>query len=194
VPVALPSLRASRADAIWFLLDAYEHAAVRPGKGLPHAQSVADVLREAGADETAQLAGLLHDVVEDTPRTVDDVRARFGDAIANIVDALTEDPSVQRYAQRKRMLRSRVAAAGFPAVDIALADKVASLRYALITGDEVSRRKLAHYRASLHVGVAAGASPALVEQLEEALAAHRGAAQPGSVSFALDPTRYRAGT
>ena len=57
--------------------DAYDGVSVRPGKGLPHAQAVADVLRRAGSDERAQLLALLHDVVEDTPRTIDDVRERL---------------------------------------------------------------------------------------------------------------------
>jgi hypothetical protein len=39
-----------------------------PGKGVPHAHAVADRLREHGYDENVQIAGLLHDVMEDTGR------------------------------------------------------------------------------------------------------------------------------
>ena len=125
--------RAARADAIAYLIDAYEGVRVRPGKGLPHAQAVADVLRRAGYDEGTQVLALLHDVVEDTPRTVDDVRGAFGDPMAEMVGALTEDPSIRHYAQRKRDLRSRCVGAGSPVVDVAVADKVATLRHALAT-------------------------------------------------------------
>jgi hypothetical protein len=132
----VPARRAVRTAAISFLVDAYEGIRVRAGKGVPHAQAVADILREAGADERTQVAALLHDVVEDTPRDIDDVRAAFGDELAAIVDALTEDRTIERYAQRKRALRGRIGAASQPGViDIAVADKIATLRHAAMTGD-----------------------------------------------------------
>jgi (p)ppGpp synthase/HD superfamily hydrolase len=71
VRAAVPPPRAVAAAAVDFVIDAYEGVAVRPGKGLPHAQAVADILRDAGADERTQVAALLHDVVEDTPRDVE---------------------------------------------------------------------------------------------------------------------------
>jgi (p)ppGpp synthase/HD superfamily hydrolase len=166
VRVAQPPLRAEPAVAIDFLLGAYAGVAVRPGKGLPHAQAVADVLREAGADERTQLAGLLHDVVEETPLSVDDVRAAFGESLATMVAALTEDESIKRYAQRKRGLRSQIAGAEPTVMDIALADKVAALRHAALTRTPISQRKLTHYRATLRLGLAAGASPPLTAELE----------------------------
>jgi (p)ppGpp synthase/HD superfamily hydrolase len=166
VRAALPPLRAARPAAIDFVLDAYSGVAVRPGKGLPHARAVADVLRDAGADDLTQLAALLHDVIEDTPRTVEDVRAAFGEPLATMVAALTEDESIERYAQRKRALRSQIAAAEPAVMDIALADKIASLRNAARTGTPISQRKLAHYRATLRLGLAAGASVPLTAQLE----------------------------
>jgi (p)ppGpp synthase/HD superfamily hydrolase len=158
-----------RAEAIRFLIDAYDGVTVRIGKGLPHAQAVADVLRQSGSDERTQLVGLLHDVVEDTPRTVDDVRHDFGEAIATMVGALTEDATIRRYAQRKRALRSKIAAAGPPVVDVAIADKIATLRHARLTGIAVTDRKLRHYRATLELALAAGLATALCSQLERLL-------------------------
>ena len=67
-------------------------------------------------------------MVEDTPRTVAEVRGAFDEPIAAMVGALTEDTTIRRYAPRKRALRSAIIAAGSPAVDVALADKIASLR------------------------------------------------------------------
>jgi (p)ppGpp synthase/HD superfamily hydrolase len=171
VPTATLDLEVCRARAIQFVIDAYDGVPTRPGKGLPHAQAVADVLRSAGSDDRTQIAALLHDVVEDTPRTVDDVRAAFGDDIARMVDALTEDASVKRYAQRKRLLRSRIVAAGAAVLDISLADKIATLRHALVTGTGVSRRKVAHYRATLQLGLAGGGTELLCTWLDDLLSA-----------------------
>jgi (p)ppGpp synthase/HD superfamily hydrolase len=171
VPTAVPQRLSSRAGAISFLIDAYAGARVRPGKGLPHAQTVADVLGAAGGDETTQLAALLHDVVEDTPRTVDDVRDAFGDEVSSLVAALTEDKEIERYAQRKRVLREQIATAGSPVIEIAVADKVATLRHAVVTGTKISKRKLSHYRAVQAIGEDAGAPRRLLGELDELLAA-----------------------
>ncbi len=166
----LTSSRAARAEAIAFLIDAYDGVEARPGKGLPHAQAVADVLRCAGYDERTQVLALLHDVVEDTPRTIEEVRDAFGEPIAAMVGALTEDPATTRYAQRKRDLRTRAIAAGSPVVDVALADKIASLRHALITHSKVSERKLRHYTVMLQLALAAHLAPGLCTQLDELIA------------------------
>jgi (p)ppGpp synthase/HD superfamily hydrolase len=162
-----------RAEAIRFVIDAYHGVATRPGKGLPHAQAVADILRSAGRGEGVQIVALLHDVVEDTPCTIEDVRAVFGGGTADMVDALTEDDSIKHYAQRKRKLRSRTVAAGTAVIDIALADKIATLRHAVVTGTYVSARKLAHYRAMLQLGLAGGATELLCTWLEDLLSAQQ---------------------
>jgi (p)ppGpp synthase/HD superfamily hydrolase len=161
-----------RAQAIAFLIDAYDGVRTAPGKGLPHAQAVADILRDAGYDQSVQVVGLLHDVVEDTPRTIQDVRDGFGETIAAMVEALTEDDSIHTYAQRKRGLRAQVIGAGTTVMDIALADKIASLEHARITATRVRRRKLAHYEATLQLAVAAGADEALCGRVAELLEQH----------------------
>jgi (p)ppGpp synthase/HD superfamily hydrolase len=171
VPTAVPPRLSSRAGVIRFLTDAYAGARVRQGKGLPHAQTVADVLGAAGGDETTQVVGLLHDVVEDTSRTVDDVRDAFGDEISAMVAALTEDKRIDRYVPRKRALRRQIAEAGSPVVEIALADKIATLRHASVTDTKISKRKVAHYRAVLELGQAAGAPTRLNDELARLLAA-----------------------
>jgi (p)ppGpp synthase/HD superfamily hydrolase len=165
----LGTSRDLRAQALRFLIDAYAGVTVRSGKGLPHAQTVADILRATGSDERTELVGLLHDVVEDTPRTVADVREEFGPTIATMVGSLTEDATIRRYAQRKRTLRSAIAAAGSPVTDIAIADKIATLRHARLTGLPVSDRKLRHYSTTLQLALAAGLATGLCLQLETLL-------------------------
>jgi guanosine-3',5'-bis(diphosphate) 3'-pyrophosphohydrolase len=172
----LTAAQTRRAEAVAFLIDAYDGVAVRPGKGLPHAEAVADVLRCAGYDDHTQLVALLHDVVEDTDRTVADVRVDFGDAVAAAVEALTEDPAIRHYNQRKRDLRARTVAAGSPVVDVAIADKIASLRHALITYRPVTARKLRHYTVVLQLALTAGLAAGLCEQLEQLIAQSAAAA------------------
>ena len=58
-----------------------------------HPAAVADITATRYPDDTAAIAtAWLHDVVEDTPVTLDEIRARFGDQIATAVDAITRRP------------------------------------------------------------------------------------------------------
>ena len=61
--------------------------------GLPyitHCASVAAILAEMTVPPELVIAGLLHDVVEDTPATLDDIRKEFNPEIANLVDGVTK--------------------------------------------------------------------------------------------------------
>lgn len=55
-----------------------------------HPRAVANTLARHGMPEYVQAAGLLHDVVEDTPVTLDDIRAEFGDIVATLVGEVTD--------------------------------------------------------------------------------------------------------
>ncbi len=70
------------------------HKGARRRSGEPyimHPLSVARIVsKEIGLGSTSISASLLHDVVEDTEYTVEDIRALFGDKIASIVDGLTK--------------------------------------------------------------------------------------------------------
>jgi RelA/SpoT family (p)ppGpp synthetase len=55
-----------------------------------HCVEVARMLADLGLDHHAVAAGLLHDVVEDTSWTVDDVRQRFDEEVARLVDGVTK--------------------------------------------------------------------------------------------------------
>jgi len=69
-----------------------------------HPLSVALILSRAGASEDAIIAGILHDVVEDTEITLDEVRERFGKNVANIVDEVTEKGNFSWDAAKKSEL------------------------------------------------------------------------------------------
>jgi GTP pyrophosphokinase len=60
-----------------------------------HCIEVAKVLAELHLDSATIAGGLIHDVVEDTPATLSDVREAFGDEVATVVDGLTKIAKVQ---------------------------------------------------------------------------------------------------
>ncbi|MDQ7037419.1 MAG: HD domain-containing protein [Anaerolineae bacterium] len=55
-----------------------------------HCVAVASILAELRLDAEVIAAGLLHDVVEDTPTTTEELRAEFGTTIAKLVDGVTK--------------------------------------------------------------------------------------------------------
>jgi GTP pyrophosphokinase len=77
---------------------AYEYAAeahkdqrrASGGPYMEHPANTAYLLAQLGMDPVAIAAGLLHDVPEDTPFSLDDVRTNFGDEVARLVDGVTK--------------------------------------------------------------------------------------------------------
>ncbi len=65
-----------------------------------HPLEVAEVLAELKMDATAIAAGLLHDAVEDTPATHEEIEANFGDQVAHIVEGVTKIDKIQ-FANRE---------------------------------------------------------------------------------------------
>jgi GTP pyrophosphokinase len=60
-----------------------------------HPLKVAEVLAEMKLDSTAIAAGLLHDAVEDTPATSEEIEAGFGEQVAHIVEGVTKIDKIQ---------------------------------------------------------------------------------------------------
>jgi hypothetical protein len=94
---------------------------------IDHLLAVAELLAEDRYPDEVIAAGLLHDVAEHTQVEPDSLRARFGDEVVGMVEALTEDASIGGYEARKKEHRERVAAAGAGAQTIFAADKAANV-------------------------------------------------------------------
>ncbi|MBN8450331.1 MAG: bifunctional (p)ppGpp synthetase/guanosine-3',5'-bis(diphosphate) 3'-pyrophosphohydrolase [Candidatus Accumulibacter sp.] len=97
-----------------------------------HLEAVVSLLSDYGTD--AQVVGYLHDVIEDTRVTEDEVLARFGRRIAECVSLLTDSPGASR-AERKAGTYARLATVAGPA-ELALvvkaADRLANVRSCLV--------------------------------------------------------------
>jgi GTP pyrophosphokinase len=57
---------------------------------ITHPVAVTQILAELGLDEVSLVASLLHDTVEDTPYSLEQLRLDFGDEVANLVDGVTK--------------------------------------------------------------------------------------------------------
>ncbi len=98
-----------------------------------HPLEVAEVLAEMKMDSTAISAGLLHDAVEDTPATREEIDKEFGDQVAHIVEGVTKIDKIQfanredRQAENvRKMLLAMVT--DIRVVLIKLADRIHNMR------------------------------------------------------------------
>ncbi len=77
--------------AFTFAAEAHEGQQRRSGEDfIRHPFGVAKICTELRLDEATLAAALLHDVVEDTDTTLDEVKSEFGDEIAQLVEGVTK--------------------------------------------------------------------------------------------------------
>lgn len=121
--------------AIVFAVKAH-HNTERRGKGFPyivHPLEAVEIVATITPDQELLAAAALHDTIEDTDVTVDDLRAEFGDRIAELVhsesDQFTEGVSeADSWHDRKQAAINRLAAASHDAKIVALGDKLSNMR------------------------------------------------------------------
>ena len=86
----------------------------RSGEGyINHPVAVAKIVADIGLDETTVVAALLHDAVEDTEVTLEDVEREFGVDVARIVDGVTKLDRLQfdsKEAQQAATMRKMLVA------------------------------------------------------------------------------------
>jgi Guanosine polyphosphate pyrophosphohydrolases/synthetases len=108
----------------------------RRGKGFPyivHPMEAMEIVATMTADQELLAAAALHDTVEDTNVTVEELRAEFGDRIAGLVaaesDAFVEGVSEEdSWHSRKQAAIDRLARAPHDAKMVALGDKLSNMR------------------------------------------------------------------
>ena len=90
-------------EAIKFALIAHEGQKRNDNRPfIVHPLSVAFILQSAGYREEVVIAGILHDVVEDTKFTEQDIKEQFGEEIAALVMGVTEDKTIKDWSVRKQ--------------------------------------------------------------------------------------------
>ena len=82
-------------DLLWFAYrfakSAHEGQVRKSGEPFfAHALTVASILADLGLDVDTLIAAMVHDVVEDTPFELQDIRQRFGKDVAHMVDGVTK--------------------------------------------------------------------------------------------------------
>jgi len=132
------------------LIDKAIGFAARAHKGQPrkiggvpyiaHPVGVAFILQQMGCHETVVAAGLLHDTVEDTKVTPEEIQRNFGDEVAYIVAGCTELPKERNnWESRKLHMIRTLADAPISVKLVAAADKYHNLSHSLYNSRDGSR-------------------------------------------------------
>jgi GTP diphosphokinase / guanosine-3',5'-bis(diphosphate) 3'-diphosphatase len=95
------------ADAYQFAKRLHEGQFRKSGEPyLMHPIAVCEILAEAQMDMICLVTGMLHDVVEDTPTTIEEVRKLFGEEVSRCVDGVTKLSKVNFYSVEQRQAES----------------------------------------------------------------------------------------
>jgi guanosine-3',5'-bis(diphosphate) 3'-pyrophosphohydrolase len=94
-----------------------------------HPLAVADILANVGGvtDVTTLVAALLHDTIEDTSASPEELEALFGRNVRLLVEEVTDDKSLEK-AERKRLQIEHTPALSTAAKQIKLGDKICNVR------------------------------------------------------------------
>ena len=111
---------------------------------ITHPVAVTQILAELGLNETTLIASLLHDTVEDTPYSLDQLRTDFGDEIANLVDGVTKldkltyGPTAEAETVRKMVIAM---SRDIRVLVIKLADRLHNARtWGFVSSESASRK------------------------------------------------------
>ncbi|MDR5684274.1 MAG: bifunctional (p)ppGpp synthetase/guanosine-3',5'-bis(diphosphate) 3'-pyrophosphohydrolase [Armatimonadota bacterium] len=130
-----------------FAAEAHEGQQRRSGEPyVLHSVAVAQIVADLRLDPVTVAAALLHDVPEDTRHTLDEVRATFGEEIANLVDGVTKLGKIQWKTREERQAENLrkmflAMASDVRIILIKLADRLHNLRTIAVMPADHQRRK-----------------------------------------------------
>jgi GTP diphosphokinase / guanosine-3',5'-bis(diphosphate) 3'-diphosphatase len=125
-----PDPQALLLDAVAFAAHKHRNQRRKDAEASPyinHPIALASLLKREGVDDVAVLcAALLHDTIEDTNTTADELRVAFGEVITSVVLEVTDDKNLDK-AERKRLQVERAHELSKRAKLVKLADKICNV-------------------------------------------------------------------
>lgn len=156
-----------------------------------HPAEVAALVAEAtgGTDVNLIIAALLHDVVEDTGTSLQEIQEKFGDDVAQIVADVSDDKALPK-ARRKELQVEHAGHLHQRVQILKIADKIANLRTTISDppdGWGLERRQEYFVWSKQVVDKCRGASPCLEEKFDAIYA--KGMAQLATEALRLATTK-----
>ena len=126
-------------EALKFAIRAHKGQVRKSDKGKPmiiHPINVANILKEYGYDENVIKAGYLHDVVEDTEYTIEDIKNNFGDDVASLVYNASEPDKKMSWEERKEHTINNTKNLDMRHKALICADKISNLEDLMILSEK----------------------------------------------------------
>lgn len=157
-----------------------------------HLRSVVATLIKFGWDSPPLLAaGWLHDVIEDTSTTAEDLAARFGLRVADLVSLVSDPPNLSR-AERKAEVCKRLAEAqDVEAIALKLADRIANMEQSLLYSSchfKMYAKEYPYFRSVLQPCSEHPLLKPMWEHLDRLLIAGRSIINPAAISRLTEAT------
>lgn len=130
--------------ALRYLVRSVESSGDNPKPVILHSTRVGMDLYDRRYGKHVVIAGFLHDLLEDTGVTADDIRSEFGGEVADIVEATSFDEDIDNYLRRSRDVYRRCFELGKDAVVVKAADILDNSDYYGLGGSEELRKNLLH--------------------------------------------------
>ena len=112
---------------------------------ISHPLSVLFLVSHFSEDEDTLVSSILHDTVEDTDITLDDIETKFGKSVRDIVDVLTEDNSLLVKKEKKQKQLERFKNANHNVLLIKLADITHNFCDSMLILENFSREEYASF-------------------------------------------------
>ena len=135
--------------AYFFALEAHKSQKRYSGDPyISHPIKVAEILSELRLDTATIITGLLHDTVEDTPASMDELKLKFGNEIATLVDGVTKiskmktQSDIKNQAENFRKLILAVSK-DIRVLLVKLADRLHNMRTITFVPSEEKRKRIA---------------------------------------------------
>jgi (p)ppGpp synthase/HD superfamily hydrolase len=138
---------------------------------LAHPLDVSRIVESTRAPDDLIAAAVLHDILEETGVTPEQLLSAFGSRITALVCTVTEDETIRPYQARKADLRMRACGGGAESSLLFVADKISNVRRMRRGQKQFKERKVAHYRATLELMRSQRPGLPLLDQLERELVA-----------------------
>lgn len=128
--------------AISYLVTNYNESGHNPKPVILHSLRIANMLMEMGYDKKIIIGAVLHDVIEDTNVTNEQLREDFGQEVLDLVIAVSYDESISDPIGQYKDMYDRVLAYGKDAVVLKSVDIAVNSLYIDLVPDTNKRRQL----------------------------------------------------
>jgi (p)ppGpp synthase/HD superfamily hydrolase len=126
-------------DALHFVAKNLRETGHNPKPVLLHSFKISMTLYELNYSEDIIISSILHDLIEDTNITYDDIKNEFGEKIANIVSAVSFNPQIDDKLEQAKEMFKKCHENGFDALIVKCSDLLDNITFVNLVEDKNKR-------------------------------------------------------